>query len=149
MTRSWKKDENPKNVEFASVDESVTLFSEKGQSTAEDENITFNQKKAEETAKDKVATFYMKVKEGKCFNAVLTYVVELPLKEHKRPEVMEAKQKEIENLKHYNTFEEVNDENQERITMRWVITQKEKHDGQKESFKARLVARGFQENTKP
>ena len=46
VTRSWKKDENPKNVEFASVDESVTLFSEKGQSTAEDENITFNQKKS-------------------------------------------------------------------------------------------------------
>ena len=33
--------------------------------------------------------------------------------------------------------------------MRWVITVKEKHDGQKKAVKARLVARGFQEPEKP
>ena len=33
--------------------------------------------------------------------------------------------------------------------MRWVITSKEKQDGQKQAAKAQLVARGFQEAEKP
>ena len=49
----------------------------------------------------------------------------------------------------YETFEEVNDVGQNRIGSRWVITRKEKHDGQKNEYKARLVAKGFQENMKP
>ena len=69
----------------------------------------------------------------------------MPVKEHKRIEVIEAKEKELENLKFYKTFEEVEDTGQEKISMRWVITIKEKHDGQKQACKARLVARGFQE----
>ena len=35
------------------------------------------------------------------------------------------------------------------VSSRWVITEKEIHDGQKQKFKARLVARGFQESLKP
>ena len=46
-------------------------------------------------------------------------------------------------------FEEVLDEGQETIGSRWVVTEKEKHDGQKLQTKARLVARGFQETMKP
>ena len=49
----------------------------------------------------------------------------------------------------YETFEEVADEGQNVIGSRWVITVKEKHDGQKQQCKARLVARGFQESLKP
>ena len=49
----------------------------------------------------------------------------------------------------YNVFEEVADEGQETIGSRWVVTEKEKHDGQKLQTKARLVARGFQETLKP
>ena len=45
----------------------------------------------------------------------------------------------------YDVFEEVLDEGQETIGSRWVMTEKEKHDGQKLQIKARLVARGFQE----
>ena len=41
------------------------------------------------------------------------------------------------------------DSGQDRITSRWVITMKEAHDGQKTKFKARLVARGFQEEEPP
>ena len=55
----------------------------------------------------------------------------------------------IRNLKDYDTFEEVPDEGQQTIRSRWVITQKEKHDGQKQQCKARLVAKGFQESLKP
>ena len=67
-------------------------------------------------------------------------MVELPIKEHGRPEVIEAKEKEVENLKKYKVFEKVKDEGQQLIGTSWVITQKENHDGQKTQFKARLVA---------
>ena len=41
------------------------------------------------------------------------------------------------------------DNGQETIGSRYVITAKEKHDGQKQKTKARLVARGFQETMEP
>ena len=87
---------------------------------------------------------------NECFNNTITnFVVEVPIKNHKIPEVVSAKRKEIENLLKYDTYEEVKDEGQDRISSRWVITKKEKHDGQKTDYKARLVARGFQEIDKP
>ena len=36
-----------------------------------------------------------------------------------------------------------------RLGSRWVITKKEKHDGQKTDYKARIVAKGFTEEIKP
>ncbi len=42
-------------------------------------------------------------------------------------------------------FEEVEDEGQETVDSRWVITRKEKADGKKQKVKGRLVAKGFQE----
>ena len=77
------------------------------------------------------------------------YVVEVPVREHGKPEIIEAKKREIENLETYETFEEVDDEGQETIRCRWIVSQKEKHDGQKQKYKARLVARGFQEREQP
>ena len=61
------------------------------------------------------------------------------------PEVKEAKITEVNNLLDYDVFEEVKDKGQETIGSRWVVTEKEKHDSQKQQTKARLVARGFQE----
>ena len=49
----------------------------------------------------------------------------------------------------YETFQEVEDTEQEMIGSHWVITFKEKHDGQKQLCKACLVAWGFQEGLKP
>ena len=63
--------------------------------------------------------------------------------------MVEAKEKELENLTKYGVFEEVEDNGQERISSRWVITKKEKADGQKTDYKGRLVARGFQEKSAP
>ena len=56
---------------------------------------------------------------------------------------------EIRNHKDYDTFEEVPDEGQETIGSHWVITQKEKHYGQKQACRVRLVVKGFQESLKP
>ena len=57
-----------------------------------------------------------------------------------------AKEKEIQNWKDNDVFEEAEDRNQPTISVRWVMTEKVKH-GQIIT-KARLVARGFEENTK-
>ena len=67
------------------------------------------------------------------------------MREHGKAEIIEAKNNEIKNLKTYEIFEKVDDEGQETIGSRWIVTEKEKHDGQKQNYKARLVAKGFQE----
>ena len=36
-----------------------------------------------------------------------------------------------------------------KIGSRWLVTQKEKADGQKSQVKGRIVAKGFQEGEKP
>ena len=77
------------------------------------------------------------------------FSLEVPVEDHGKSEVIEAKDSEIENLKHYETFEEVLDEGQETIGSRRIITEKQKHDGQKQDYKARLVAKGFQEIDQP
>ena len=69
------------------------------------------------------------------------YTVELPILEHWRPEGKIAKMAEIKNLQDYKTFIEVRDEEQTAVGSKWVITQREQHDGQKQKCKASLVAR--------
>ena len=70
-------------------------------------------------------------------------VVLIPLREHGRPECLEAKKKELEGWKQFDAYEEVEDLGQDRLSNRWVMTEK----GSKENprVKARLVARGFEE----
>ena len=92
---------------------------------------------------------YLKMAKSVCFLESSVYVVEVPVREHGKAEVIEAKEKEIENLKLYETFEEIDDEGQETIGSRWIVTEKEKHDGQKQNYKARLVSQGFQERDQP
>ena len=60
-------------------------------------------------------------------------------------EVAIAKEKEIQNWMENDVFEEVEDKKQKAITVRWVITEKIKEG--RLITKARLVARGFEENT--
>ena len=71
------------------------------------------------------------------------FVVEVPVSEHNKPEIKDAKMKDIQNLDDYETFDLVEDVGQECIGSRWVITQEEMHNGQKTQFKARLVVHGF------
>ena len=60
-------------------------------------------------------------------------------------EVNKAKEKEIQKWRDNNVFEEVEDVGQNTISVRWVIT--EKIIENKEATNARLVARGFEEET--
>ena len=52
-------------------------------------------------------------------------------------------------MEKYGVFEDVKDEGQETVYSRWVITRKEKADGQKQKVKGRLVAKCFQEKEAP
>ena len=54
----------------------------------------------------------MKVENVECFDEMTIYTVEVPVREHKKPEVIEAKQKEIENIEKHAVFEEVEDDGQ-------------------------------------
>merc|ERR1712002_185008 len=103
----------------------------------------------ENVNEDAVATYWMTVENRESFENMAVYTVEIPAKEQNTPEVNEAKHKEIENLVKFDVFEEVDDCGQERIGSRWVVTQKEKSDGQKAAVKGRIVAKGFQEGDKP
>ena len=60
-------------------------------------------------------------------------------------EVYLAKEREIQNWLDNDVFEEVPNNNQKAITVRWVVTEKVKQG--KRITKARLVARGFEEDT--
>jgi len=98
---------------------------------------------------DAVETYWMTIEQKENFEDYAVYTVEIPAKEENTPECNEAKHKEIENLVKFDVFEEVYDCGQERISSTWVVTQKEKADGQKSQVKGRIVAKGYQEGKKP
>ena len=77
----------------------------------------------------------MRLVKHECFDDISVFTVEVPVREHKMPEVIEAKDNEIKNLEKYGVFEEVKYEGQETVGSRWVITKKEKADGQKKECK--------------
>ena len=98
---------------------------------------------------DAVATYWMTAEQRENFESYAVFTVEIPVKDQNTPKIDEAKHKEIENLIKFDVFEEVDDYGQERISSRWVVTQKEKADGQKSQVKGRIVAKGYQEGKKP
>ena len=65
--------------------------------------------------------------------------VMLPKERRDSPECIAAKEAELQKLKDFDTYREVADEGQTRITTTWVLTLKGLE------VKARLTARGFQE----
>ena len=70
--------------------------------------------------------------------------MEIPKKYHDHPDVLAAKQLELDRWKEFDAFEEVSIGDHHVITTRWVVT--EKDDGR---VKSRLVVRGFEEETVP
>ena len=71
-------------------------------------------------------------------------VLTLSSVEECQQDVMDAKDKEIQNLKENDVFEWVNDDGQKAISCKWVLHEKKQPDGSRK-LKARLVARGFEE----
>ena len=76
--------------------------------------------------------YWMSIERNEYFgDEVAVMVVKIPRKEHNKPEVIEAKEKEMNNIEKYGTFEEVPDRGERKITRRWVVTRKTKQDRQK------------------
>ena len=83
---------------------------------------------------------FCKVKDWDCLEEVLINTITEP---DNSIEIFRAKMNEFENWKDHKVFEEVENEGQRVISVRWVITKKNKD--QKLTYKARLVARSFEE----
>ena len=76
------------------------------------------------------------------------YPVEIIKKgEYGRADVQDAMQSEIEKYKTFDAFEEVDDEGQESVPIRWVVT-KQGQDGKNQPIKARMCIRGDLEDGK-
>ena len=105
--------------------------------------------KLENTTSDNIGTNNLKIINSVSFSDLSIYTVELPVSKHGTPEVKEAKMAEVNNLLDYEVFEEVEHKGQDTIGSKWVVTVKEKHDGQTQKTKAQLVACGFQETLNP
>jgi hypothetical protein len=70
----------------------------------------------------------------------------IPTKEHGTMECVMAKMRELEAFKEFEVYEEVKDEGQERLSSRWIMT--DKSTAEEKKVKARLVCRGFEESVK-
>jgi len=141
------KDEEEKEEPIARRTRSMSARSVDEILEEEDENKDLEIVKDLKT--DCVAAYFYGIQQRECFDKELAvHVVEVPVKDHGKPEVIEAKEAELKNLEAFGTFEEVKDDGQNTIGSRWIITKKA-HDGQKKKCKGRIVARGFQEQVKP
>ena len=71
-------------------------------------------------------------------------VVMIPVKDHGKEECIKAKEKELKAFEDFAVYEEVEDKGQERLSSRWILTDKSTMEERK--VKARLVCRGFEES---
>ena len=81
----------------------------------EETGTVMSHEEIKEVERDRIASYWMKVENMECFEETAVFTVEAPVSEHRRSEVIEAKEKEVENLKKYGVFEEVEDMGQERM----------------------------------
>ena len=73
----------------------------------------------------------------------------VPSKDFGNPQVQSAMKDELNKWLVYDAFEEVMDESEKTIDIRWIVNKQEQHDGLKVDMKARLCLRGVQEDEKP
>ena len=71
------------------------------------ENLMDKNDDPPEAELDTVGAKYLKVVNSVSFSDIAIYTVELPVSEHWRPEVKEAKDTEVNNLLDYDVFKEV------------------------------------------
>ena len=127
---------NAKNVKFAEIEKEGKLFMKEDDSEGVKYLFFANMMKSSQE----------KIDEDEVYEIFAT---EIPPKEQNTPEVIAAKQVEYDNYVKFDAFEEVKDNGQERLKTRWVCSKKEKQDGLKVNYKARLVVKGFMEQEYP
>merc|ERR1712240_78758 len=74
---------------------------------AETEEIEDENEVRRDLQNDIIGAKYLQVEKSVYFMDYEIFSLEVPVKEHGKPEIIEAKNTEIENLKSYETFEEV------------------------------------------
>ena len=74
-------------------------------------------------------------------------VVFVSVSSHCKPEIIKAKEQELQNWRNFDVYREIQDSGQKALSTRWVVTEKSLPEGKK-SVKARLVVRGFEEEDK-
>ena len=121
LTRSCSK------VKFNEI-ENESFYAHKGDPKDEGIFLEMRMKQAQE---ENYHIYMANVDENEEETPIDIYVVEIPTRQHFREDVKAAKLKEIKNLENYDVFAKVDDNGQEAINARWVVTEKEKHDGQK------------------
>ena len=98
---------------------------------------------------DIVGAYYISLPNKEELTEISIYGVEIPTKHHGRLDVIEAKKMEMKNLRFYDTWTEVPYTGQALVGTKWVITESEKQDGQKQAVKGRLCCKGYEETLKP
>ena len=69
----------------------------------------------EDGKKDCIRTYWMSIENNECFNEdMMVVTMEIPRKEQRILEVIEAKKKEVDILERYGTLEEVKDKGKEK-----------------------------------
>ena len=66
-------------------------------------------------ASDTIRIQYLKIENDINLSDLAIYTVELPVMEHGKPEVKEAKETEVQNLLNYDVLEEVEDTGQDTL----------------------------------
>merc|ERR1712240_757453 len=106
-SKEEKRDEDDSNkiIEEDERSEHDEVNGEKeDEQEVENEEKENEQEVENEGLKDVIGAKYLKMEKSVCFLENSIYVVEVPVRDHRKAEVIEAKQKELENLKTYETF---------------------------------------------
>ena len=118
--------------------EDKTEIVDKNEDVEEEQNKEMEEKseaiKMVDKDRDAIGGKYIKMEQTLYFLENAVFALEVPISEHNKQEVEKAQWKETQNLEDYEMFELVEYARQECIGSRWVITQKDKHDGQKTHF---------------
>ena len=62
-------------------------------------------------------------------NVEVVQAVFIPTEHHSDPEVLEAKQKELENWTNFGVYNEIDDQVQRTISTKWAVSERELSDG--------------------
>jgi transposase InsO family protein len=116
----------------------ATVIGRAGKATGKLKNW-FNIEK--DSTKEKVSVDLGQIQWERVNNLESVNSVIIPRDRHSDSACMEAKKAELDKLKQFGTYSEVSDSGQRCISTRWVLNQKG------EEVKARLVARGFEEES--
>ena len=108
-------------------------------------NVRDNENKLCELDFDQISDWRIKYPEDSVAETCVSYNLSQIFVSEMNTEVDDAKKKELQNWIDEKVYEEVKDVGQKAISVRWVVTPK-LIDG-KWSTKARLVARGFEEDS--